>query len=57
MIAIIIVVNGTITSSLECSECTNRVLEGEIAYQGHGHAQFISHDALLHYNNNQLLHK
>ena len=35
-----------------CSECTDRVLEGMMAYNGHGYAQFISHDALLHYTNN-----
>ena len=35
-----------------CSKCTDRVLEGMMAYNGHGYAQFISHDALLRYTNN-----
>ena len=34
-----------------CSECTNRVLEGVITYNGYGRPQFISHDNLLHHSN------
>jgi len=35
-----------------CSKCTNRVLEGVAAKSTYGIAQFISHDTVLHHNNN-----
>ena len=35
-----------------CSECANRVLEGDKTKHATWHLQFISHDTLLHHSNN-----
>ena len=36
-----------------CSECTDRVLEGDEANMGWGYKKFISHDTLPHHSNNR----